>query len=135
MSKPQQPQQPKKRPVAPVAAAQPQRQAPAPTRGSSAPRESRQHVKQEMIYSSRNYQIMLGGLGLIVLGLLLMLGGRMPSPDVWEPNEIYSFRRITLAPMAMLIGFGVILWGIFYQEKKSSQNSEFKVDTTEEAEA
>ncbi len=109
--------------VAPVSpqARQPQRPQPAaPVRRERTPSIFR---NQEMIYTRRNYQIMLGGLALITIGMLLMLGGKMPSTDVWDPNIIYSFRRITLAPMFILSGFGVILYGIFYEDK-SKRNAD-----------
>ena len=57
------------------------------------------------------------GLALILLGLLAMSGGAMPDPNTWDPGLIYSFRRITLAPMLMIAGFVVVIFGIF---KKSS---------------
>jgi Protein of unknown function (DUF3098) len=117
------PQQPRRQAPAPVAQPQAQRTAPAPQRTvAAAPRVRTPSIfaNQEMIYSKRNYQIMLGGLALIAIGMLLMLGGRMPSNDVWDPGEIYSFRRITLAPISMLAGFGVILYGIFYEAPRAA---------------
>jgi uncharacterized membrane protein len=134
MSKPQQPRQPQQQQRA---QAQPQRQAPAPQRTAAAPREKKPSIfsNQEMIYTKRNYQIMLAGLALITLGMLLMLGGRMPSNDVWEPSVIYSFRRITLAPMAMLAGFGVILYGIFYEAPRATTSSFKQTTETDETNA
>lgn len=60
---------------------------------------------------------MLIGLGLIVLGFLLMLGGDANTvdgvfnPDAWN-EDIFSFRRIRLAPMVVLAGFGVEAYAI-----------------------
>lgn len=53
------------------------------------------------------------GLGLVLLGLLAMSGGAMPDNNTWDPNIIYSFRRITLAPILMVAGFVVVAYGIF----------------------
>jgi Protein of unknown function (DUF3098) len=122
MSKPQQ-QPPQKKRVTPAPVApqprMPQRQATPQQTGNVIKRDRTPSIfaNQQMIYSRQNYIIFLAGLGLITLGLVLMLGGSMPSPDVWNPEEIYSDRRITLAPMCMLAGFGVVLYGIFYQAK------------------
>lgn len=66
-----------------------------------------------MIWGRDNFLIMIAGLVIIAVGYILMLGGRMPSPDVWEPERIYSFRRITLAPLVILIGLGVEVYAIF----------------------
>jgi len=67
----------------------------------------------EMLYGRQNYIYMGAGLGLILLGLLVMSGGAMPDPKVWEPERIYSFQRITLAPILMVAGFIVVAVGIF----------------------
>jgi Protein of unknown function (DUF3098) len=117
MSKPQLPKKPATIPAAPQARAP---QAAVPTRGPAPAvrKEVRQH--EELTFARQNYLIMLGGLGFITLGLLLMLGGRMPDNNTWAPEVIYSARRITIAPMAMLVGFGVILYGIFYDAQPKS---------------
>jgi hypothetical protein len=129
-------QPPKKKVTPPVQPAPAQRQPQRNFQAPAAPQRSERRVKtasqfgsQEMIYTRRNYQIMLAGLGLVALGLILMLGGEMPSNDVWDPSLIYSARRITLAPICMLTGFGVVLYGIFYEGKdlntaSQSQSSE-----------
>ena len=67
----------------------------------------------EFIFDRKNYMLMLAGIGLMALGFVLMLGGSMPSPDVWEPERIYSFRRITLAPLLILAGLVVEVFAIF----------------------
>ena len=40
--------------------------------------------KQELIFGKQNYILMGLGFGLIILGMALMSGGQMPSPDVWD---------------------------------------------------
>ena len=59
------------------------------------------------------------GLLLIVLGLVTMSGGAMADPNEWKPEEIYSFRRITLSPIFMLAGFLVVIYGIFKKTNTS----------------
>lgn len=66
-----------------------------------------------LLYGWSQYKIMLAGLGLIALGLILMLGGSMPAPDVWDESIIYSFRRTVLAPGLILAGLLVEVWAIF----------------------
>lgn len=65
------------------------------------------------IFNRNNYLLMIGGIALMALGFILMLGGNMPNPDVWEPDRIYSFRRITLAPILILAGLGLEVFAIF----------------------
>ncbi|MBV6438421.1 MAG: hypothetical protein EPGJADBJ_00044 [Saprospiraceae bacterium] len=52
-----------------------------------------------------------------------MTGGAMPDPNKWEPERIYSFRRITLAPILMVAGFIVIIFGIFKKTDNSATPS------------
>lgn len=66
-----------------------------------------------LIFGKENYLLMGLGALLIALGLLLMSGGAMESPDVWQPEVIYSFRRTVLAPIVILAGLGVEIYAIF----------------------
>lgn len=63
-------------------------------------------------FSKSNY-IWLGvGLVLLVTGFLLMSGGGSDDPTVFNAQEIFSFRRISLAPLTVLAGYGTILYAI-----------------------
>ena len=62
-----------------------------------------------------NLKLLLIGLVIVIIGFLLMAGGKSSDPKIYNP-EIYSFRRITLAPMVVLFGF---LFGIYAIMKKS----------------
>ncbi|HMQ48782.1 MAG TPA: DUF3098 domain-containing protein [Saprospiraceae bacterium] len=68
---------------------------------------------QALEFGKQNYILMLAGAGLIALGLLLMSGGAMPSPDVWDNSIIYSTRRTFIAPLVMIIGLVVEIYAIF----------------------
>jgi hypothetical protein len=67
----------------------------------------------EMLFRKKNYLWVGIGLAFLLIGFLLMLGGEQSSPDVWEPEKIYSFRRITLAPFLILVGLGIQIYAIF----------------------
>ncbi len=56
-----------------------------------------------------------GGCLLIAVGYLLMLGGAQP-PVQWNPDEIYSFRRITLSTLFVIGGMVVVLLSIFLRQ-------------------
>jgi hypothetical protein len=68
---------------------------------------------QSLSFGRQNYILMLAGVGLIFLGLLLMSGGHMPSPDVWDESLIYSTRRTLIAPIVILAGLVVEIFAIF----------------------
>ena len=57
--------------------------------------------------------MMLIGAALIILGMFLMSGGKSTDPNVFNENEVYSFRRITLAPIVIITGFIVEIYAIF----------------------
>ncbi len=67
----------------------------------------------ELLFGRKNYMWIFIGLACLAFGFILMLGGAQSSPDVWEPDKIYSFRRITLAPFLILVGLGIQIYAIF----------------------
>ncbi|MDR2848628.1 MAG: DUF3098 domain-containing protein [Bacteroidales bacterium] len=69
-----------------------------------------------------NYKYILAGVGILVIGFLLMTGGKSTDPNVFNP-EIFSFRRITLAPILVVGGFAFIIWAIMRKPKSSSVES------------
>jgi len=66
-----------------------------------------------LLYGRSHYLIMGAGILLIALGLLLMAGGAMPGPDVWDESLIYHPRRTILAPIVILAGIALEVYAIF----------------------
>ena len=64
-----------------------------------------------MPLTRRNYVVLLVGVGIILLGMLLMAGGGSTSPDEFD-YSIFSWRRITLAPILVVGGFALEIYGI-----------------------
>jgi hypothetical protein len=58
-----------------------------------------------------NYKLMAIGFGIIIVGFILMAGGGSHDPNVFSP-AIFSFRRITLAPLVLLFGFVFEIYAI-----------------------
>ncbi|MGB0788437.1 MAG: DUF3098 domain-containing protein [Marinirhabdus sp.] len=71
------------------------------------------------IFERKNYIFMLIGIAFIALGFILMVGGGSDDPTVFNP-EIYSWRRIRLAPALILIGFGVQVYAILLDPSKKT---------------
>ena len=63
-----------------------------------------------------NLKLLLIGFVIIVFGFVLMSGGKTDDPTVFNP-EIFSFRRITLAPMVVLFGFMFEIYAIMKKPK------------------
>jgi len=76
-----------------------------------------QNPKREFIFQKRNYLYMFVGLAFITLGFILMSGGGIDDPNVFNP-EIYNFRRIRLAPTLVLIGLGIEVYAILLNPHK-----------------
>ena len=63
--------------------------------------------KGRMPFTMKNYVMMLAGLLVIVLGFVLMSGGGEHTVTEFD-ESIFSFRRITLAPVVVIAGFVVV---------------------------
>jgi hypothetical protein len=64
------------------------------------------------MFNKKNYTFMLAGLALIAIGFILMSGGKSADPNVFNAKELYSFRRITLAPILVMAGFILEIFAI-----------------------
>ena len=74
--------------------------------------------KPEFLFDKLNYKILLIGLAVIALGFILMSGGGSEDPNVFN-EEIFSFRRIRLAPAVVLLGFGITIYSIIKNPKNT----------------
>ena len=61
---------------------------------------------------------MIGG-AIILLGMILMSGGKSQNPNVFDYNVVYSFTRITLAPILIIGGLIIEIYAIFKKSKES----------------
>jgi hypothetical protein len=104
--------------IKPAASAAPRAKAtPAATRTKAIPGHS-----NAPLFGKENYRWMLIGIVLVALGLICMGGGKSKDPNVFNPKEVYSFTRITIAPILILAGFVVEIFAIFRKDKPSVQS-------------
>ena len=71
----------------------------------------------EFALGKENYRLLIIGFAIIIIGFLLMIGGKSNSPNEFNP-EIFSFRRITLAPIVVLAGFIFEIYAIMEKPKE-----------------
>lgn len=78
-------------------------------------------------FGMENYKLILIGFAVIIVGFILMIGGGVDDPSTFYPNgdptqtpEIFSFRRITLAPIVVLFGFIFEIYAIMKRPKNTS---------------
>lgn len=79
------------------------------------------------VFGKKNYLFTGIGLALILLGFFLMTGpdaNTRPDgvfdPDYWN-EDIFSWRRIRLAPLLVIIGFGVNIYAILLNPNKEEK--------------
>ena len=75
-------------------------------------------VKQPApFFYKENYIWMLAGVVVIIIGMLIMSGGKSSNPAVFDQKEVYSATRITIAPLLIVIGLALEVVAIFKKIK------------------
>jgi len=72
--------------------------------------------KTDFAIGKENYKLLIIGAVIIIIGFLLMIGGGSKDPNVFNP-EIFSPRRIVLAPIVVMFGFAFEIWAIMKKPK------------------
>ncbi len=72
----------------------------------------------KIVLGKENYYLILIGLVVIIIGFILMSGGKWDDPNVFPGDELYSTRRITIAPIVVIIGFAIEIYAVFHRSKK-----------------
>lgn len=75
---------------------------------------------KKMTLSRKNYALMAIGLGIIILGMVLMAGGGSDDPEVFN-YDMFSWRRITLAPIIIIAGFAFEIYAIMKRFDKKDE--------------
>ena len=119
MATPSRKPQPTTSATTPVASTTATRTTTASARTTSAPAS-----RQAFLFDRSNYMWMIAGLLLILIGFFLLAGGKSQNPQQFNYDEIYSFRRITLAPILMLIGFGIEAYAIMKRPKSAANTTD-----------
>lgn len=75
---------------------------------------SQKNTKRSLdFFGKSNYIWMAVGAAFIILGMVLMAGGKSTDPNIFNENEVYSFRRITVAPLLIIAGFVIEIYALF----------------------
>ncbi|WP_262498089.1 DUF3098 domain-containing protein [Kordia periserrulae] len=67
--------------------------------------------QSNFVFGKKNYLFMFIGLAVIALGFILMAGGGSDDPNVFN-EDIFSTRRIHIAPMVVVLGFAIEVYAI-----------------------
>ncbi|MEO6883773.1 MAG: DUF3098 domain-containing protein [Bacteroidia bacterium] len=71
----------------------------------------------EFLFSATNYKILIAGVVISAIGFMFMSGGGSADPNKFNADELFSFRRITLAPITVLAGYATVLYAILKRKK------------------
>ena len=81
-------------------------------------KETAKHpVEEHVLFSKENYKWMVIGLIVMAIGFFLMAGGKSPDPNVFNDSQIYSWRRITVAPILIVGGLVIEIFAIIKKPK------------------
>ncbi len=68
-------------------------------------------------FTKQNYRLLIIGIIVMTLGFVLMIGGGSDDPTVFS-DKIFSFRRLTLAPILIIAGYVIEIFAIMHKPKK-----------------
>jgi len=88
----------------------------APVKKESTPLKKEEN--KDFAMPKESYRYMAIGCAIIVLGFLLMIGGGNDDPTIFDASKMFSFRRITLAPIIVIAGFIFVGYAIMRKPKK-----------------
>jgi len=72
-------------------------------------------------FTRDNFMWMIIGAVVIAMGMMLMSGGASTNASIFDKTEVYSFRRITVAPIVILLGFGIEVFAILKKPKAKAE--------------
>ena len=77
-----------------------------------------QQPSADLAFGKENYYLMIAAILMVIIGFALMTGGGSPDPNVFKEDEIFSPRRIVVAPIVVIIGYIVGIISIVYKSKE-----------------
>ena len=73
-------------------------------------------AKRDFAFGKENFILIAVAVAVIIIGFMLMSGGGSADATSFNP-EIFSTRRIVVAPVVTMIGFGLMIVGILENSK------------------
>lgn len=74
-------------------------------------------------FGKQNYLFLAVGVVVVIIGFLLMTGGKSDDPSKFN-EAVFSAQRITLAPIVVLLGYVFIIWAIMRRPKPAEKSEE-----------
>jgi heme/copper-type cytochrome/quinol oxidase subunit 2 len=95
------------------------------TKTKQKPVQAKQVKKEHQfgfVFTKINLYIMFVGIAFLVLGYLLMVGGKSNDPAVFS-DAIFNTQRLVVAPILLVIGFVIEIFAIMYRSKTKTENT------------
>lgn len=73
--------------------------------------------ENKFVFGRMNIILIVAGIAVTLIGFMLMMGGGSEDPNVFNEEELFSFRRITLAPLMVIAGYAIVIYGIMKKNK------------------
>lgn len=74
------------------------------------------------VFTKTNLYIMFVGIAFLVLGYVLMVGGKSNDPAVFN-EAIFNTQRLVVSPILLVLGFVIELVAIMYRPKIKSEST------------
>ncbi len=79
-------------------------------------KKHKEEINQDFAFGKQNYILLIVGTALAVIGYVLLSGGGSNNPAVFS-QDLFSFRRMYVAPIVILVGLGIVGWGVMKKVK------------------
>ena len=79
--------------------------------------EDNEKLNKDFAFGKQNYILIAVGTLITILGYFLVSGGGSDDPTVFS-EELFNTRRMYVAPIVILIGLGIVGWGILKKSKE-----------------
>lgn len=79
--------------------------------------------KLPVLFTKDNYLWMIIGAIVVIVGMIIMSGGKNENPAVFDKNVVYSTTRITIAPILIVAGLLIEVYAIFKSPKEAAVKS------------
>src|SRR4029077_6324884 len=90
------------------------------TQQKQAPAVKKPSTPPPALFTKENYKWMIIGGAIILLGMILMSGGKNQDPNTFDPKLVYSTTRVTIAPILIIGGLLVELYAIIRKPKQEA---------------
>ncbi len=78
--------------------------------------------KRDFAFGNMNYILLAVGMLIVILGFILM-GGDSSTSEAFNP-DIFSARRVKVAPVVCLLGFVSMIYAVVYKTKDAKEEAE-----------